>query len=713
MYVIDSKSGMLQVPVAVFTSWTQAHINRLMFEKILLGIAILQMARASTCQAQSSGGAGSCKTCGVTIGDSEYCSECNDGANYAPVDGICANAGQAPASTLCPQHSAGKCTQCGSTSFKYKDGCYQPNDGKPGRNLCLVANAGVCTEAAPGYFAPVGAANTEQSVVACGDTTGVTIAANGNHKYKGVAGCAECSAPDAAPGAREDKVARCTKCGGNKYLKDNTCVDNAEACGNGHAAKEDSTNGNKCLACTDTGSGGVANCDTCSYDEQSKKIKCTKCTGNNYLKTTSEGTSCVQKEQCNGAYFPNDSVDGKKQCVSCGDATNKGIADCKKCSLKAASASAGPLITCTECQADKYLKTESGTASCVSAEECKDGFFPTTDTSGKRVCAPCNEADKGGIADCAKCSLKAASARAGPLITCSECTNNNLSPLKDACMAACPAGMYANNKVCTPCHESCASCSNDAEASCTACYPGSVLSRSSGGTGACIKECTGRYAENCGASQCTAVVGGSKYCSKCKAGFAPVDGVCVSTTTRAPTGCTPGDGVCTACTGSYFLQSGGCYSAGAFPGNTLCTTASNGKCQTCANGQTADNQGSCPACPDGCSKCTGSAPSQQCSGCLPGYYKSGSNCVKCDASDNGIVGVPNCVSCAPPAGGSGSVTCYVKTDGTSGGDDNTGGSANRSGLSTGAIAGISVAVIVVVGGLVSFLCWWFLCRGKA
>ena len=34
-------------------------------------------------------------------------------------------------------------------------------------------------------------------------------------------------------------------------------------------------------------------------------------------------------------------------------------------------------------------------------------------------------------------------------------------------------------------------------------------------------------------------------------------------------------------------------------------------------------------------------------------------------------------------------------------------------LSTGAIAGISVAVIVVVGGLVGFLCWWFICRGNA
>ncbi|ESU34711.1 Hypothetical protein DHA2_154295, partial [Giardia duodenalis] len=40
-------------------------------------------------------------------------------------------------------------------------------------------------------------------------------------------------------------------------------------------------------------------------------------------------------------------------------------------------------------------------------------------------------------------------------------------------------------------------------------------------------------------------------------------------------------------------------------------------------------------------------------------------------------------------------------------------STNKSGLSTGAIAGIAVAAVIVIGGLVGFLCWWFLCRGKA
>ena len=83
--------------------------------------------------------------------------------------------------------------------------------------------------------------------------------------------------------------------------------------------------------------------------------------------------------------------------------------------------------------------------------------------------------------------------------------------------------------------------------------------------------------------------------------------------------------------------------------------------------------------------------------------------MKCDTDDNTIKGVPNCVSCAPPSG-SGPVTCYVTQEPSV---NPTDPSVNKGGLSSGVIVGISVAVIVVVGGLVGFLCWWFICRGKA
>ena len=334
--------------------------------------------------------------------------------------------------------------------------------------------------------------------------------------------------------------------------------------------------------------------------------------------------------------------------------------NCAKCT---SSNTQNTPATCIECAGDLYLKTDGSTTSCVAAEQCNNGFFPTTDSSNKKVCVKCSDKTKGAIADCAKCSLQVSSARAGAAVTCTECgSTKKLSPLKDACLDSCPAGTY-DNSICTPCHTSCAECNGNAnQDSCTACYPGSVLNRTtdSGSTGTCIPECTGRYAENCEPDMFTANIGGSKYCSKCKSGYVLVDGLCVSAGTRAaPAGCTPGDGVCSSCTGTYFKESGGCYLSTAYPGNTLCSNAAAGKCTTCANGQTPDQQtGSCPVCPAGCSKCIGSGDPKTCSECLAGYYLSSSKCVKCTENSNGITGVPNCVSCAAPTT-SGPVTCYV------------------------------------------------------
>ncbi|ESU39435.1 Variant-specific surface protein, partial [Giardia duodenalis] len=167
-------------------------VGGLMFGRFLLAIVILQLARAACTQEADDG---KCKTCGVTIGQDTWCSECN-GANYAPVNGVCEDVEtQADKKALCKAHASGACTTCGGNSFMYKDGCYSSGEGLPGHSLCLSSDGdGVCTEAAPGYFAPVGAANTEQSVIACGDTTGVAIAAGGN-TYKGVADCASCAPP--------------------------------------------------------------------------------------------------------------------------------------------------------------------------------------------------------------------------------------------------------------------------------------------------------------------------------------------------------------------------------------------------------------------------------------------------------------------------------------------------------------------------------------
>ncbi|KAE8304612.1 VSP [Giardia duodenalis] len=636
----------------------------------MLLVAFYFVLSALTAACQSDAQIAKCTQCvKISTSDTEICTECKAEGDV-PINGVCTPKGDATVTTAGCKTDAGAeittektCGQCDGAYFLHKNGCYAIG-GDVGRLICADAAAagrvssktpGVCEGCVVGYFKNPSAANNKDSCIACNDATGVV---DGGNTYKGILNCATCQPPASAGAARQDKVAVCESCLEGFFVD---------------------SNGAACTACQDN------NCAKCDAGAG----KCTKCkaTANKpYLKKgeTEDSNTCVDKSGCNdNSHFTDDADDptNGKMCKKC----SEGIADCKTCALKD-NPEGTILITCSACIAGTNQPNADGTK-----------------------CVLCD------IQDCIKCNEEN---------MCEECTGGkSLSPLKNMCMEGCPAGTRDVSGICTNCHNSCAECDGDSEASCTACYPGLVLSKSNtGATGTCIPECTGRYAENCEAGQCTAVVGGSKYCSRCKAGFAPVDGVCVSTTTRAVTGCMPNDnndGTCKACTTTYFLQSGGCYQSAAYPGSNLCSNAQNGKCTNCANGQQPEaSTGSCPACASGCKTCE-VANKEACKTCLPGYYLAGAKCVKCDTNDpndgSHIVGVPNCVSCAPPTGGNGGpVTCYVKTDVTNdGGNDNNGGNTNKSGLSTGAIAGISVAVIVVVGGLVGFLCWWFICRGKA
>ncbi|ESU41509.1 Variant-specific surface protein, partial [Giardia duodenalis] len=297
--------------------------------------------------------------------------------------------------------------------------------------------------------------------------------------------------------------------------------------------------------------------------------------------------------------------------------------------------------------------------------------------------------------------------------TCKTCTDNYYLTPTGQCVDKCDklGGYYADSNVCKPCDPSCAACTAAGASKCLSCPAGKVLQYTDDTKvdqgGSCVDECKTNTG---GCTDCGAVIGGSKYCSKCSdVGQAPLNGNCAANTARTKFCTTASDGACTQCASGYFLLDGGCYETSRQPGKSVCTTANNGQCQTCANGQQPAS-GVCPACPAGCSKCSGSSDPKTCSECLAGYYKSGTSCVKCDKNSNDIQGVPNCVSCKEPSSGSGPVTCYVTQEPAV---DPADPSVNKGGLSSGAIVGISIAVIVVVGGLVGFLCWWFLCRGKA
>ncbi|KAE8303365.1 VSP AS8 [Giardia duodenalis] len=568
------------------------------------------------------------------------------------------------------------CSQCSTAAEHLVNGkCI--TTGEDAEGACTTKNDGTCTSCKAGFFLHRGGCyemGSDIGLLVCNDRTatadkdGICIACHDGY-FKN-------------PASDADKTKEsCIACNNTAGVDHNKGVQNCATCDApktpGQSSAEQTAT---CKSCVD-GYYGTTSCQQCHADCRTctgnGEDKCTSCkdTGKQYFKegANSDGTgTCVDENGCGNTHFP---IAEDKKCHLCGSVSEGGVADCKTCSKT------GDSVKCLTCEGTKK-PNEAGTGCFVCPME-----------------------------HCEKCSKDN---------VCEACgSEKKLSPLGDACLDACPAGTRTDANVCNLCHESCASCSTNAEASCTACYPGYVLNRSSDDTGTCIKECTGDFMAHCKADGCSLNVGGSKYCDQCEEGYAPVDGVCTSipATARDASGCKASGGKCTECGANYALLSGGCYNTQKLPGSSVCTAAQNkGQCQTCANGQTYADK-NCPTCTEGCVKCAGSK--ETCTDCLAGYYKTIDNkCVKCTASsgdNNQITGVENCISCAPPAGGSGPVTCYVtqqKADDGTGGD--TGGdSTNRSGLSTGAIAGISVAVVAVVGGLVGFLCWWFVCRGKA
>ena len=179
----------------------------------------------------------------------------------------------------------------------------------------------------------------------------------------------------------------------------------------------------------------------------------------------------------------------------------------------------------------------------------------------------------------------------------------------------------------------------------------------------------------------------------------PINGVCVANNARQALCTSSGDGTCSACTEGQLLKDGGCYETTRQPGKSVCTAAQGGKCTQCANGL-ATTDGACGVCHASCATCSAAGDASKCKTCAAGYYKESASDGPCKSCSEGLVGCRQCTATAADT-----FLCLEMGDATD--------SGNKSGLSSGAIAGISVAAIVVVGGLVGFLCWWFICRGKA
>ncbi|ESU40551.1 Variant-specific surface protein [Giardia duodenalis] len=624
--------------------------------------------------------------------------------------GGCYKAGVAPGSEICTAASEGKCTACNAGA----SGKYVIQNGDPG--------------AAPG---------TE--CILCSDAAG----ANG---YKGVANCGTCALEDSSTTttcktcqARAFLTGgQCTVCGvdclvctsatecgtctAGKYLKTDskTCVD-AAGCSPGTYA--DPAAG-QCKACSTID----ANCGTCEYNEAAGKGRCLTCTGGGktLVKAEVDGTTtCVTADECatndvDGSHFR---ADGDTKCILCSDtsgsANDQGVVGCKTCTKNS-----GSPPTCSECL-DGYYDSGNGAVTCTACtgescaawakatkdqcSTCKPGYFlKTSGTPGQ--CFACDDANNQGVEGCAQCS-------GGATPTCTKCKLNYRQS-------------GSNHVTCTK------TCEDD-----SAC----------GGT-----------AGACGAI----VVGGDGkmkyYCSHCgESTKFPIDGICTDQS-QGNTGCV--NNVCTFCTTGYFLYMGGCYSTASAPGSLMCKTAAGGICTT-PTGQYfkvpgASNQNQSVL------RCGSSSGTTTGTGSDAKAYVGVEGCKTCTApseAPSGAMAPARCTACGsskkPSLLGSGCFTCTVdgcshcsadgvceactsaeqrpSTDGKQCIPCNISGCTRCSeaskcsqcgdgyrlesdtcvptgpNLSSGAIAGISVAAVVVVGGLVGFLCWWFVCRGKA
>ena len=409
---------------------------------------------------------------------------------------------------------------------------------------------------------------------------------------------------------------------------------------------------------------------------------------------------------CEATFVP---INGQCVAKASNEATSAG------CTQTASSDAADQ--TCGKCGANYFLfmggcykaGQTPGSEICTAASEgkctaCKtdNGLFknpanPSTPGSECILCWDTTGADKyKGVENCNTCQAP-----------------NTPGPAK---CDTCQDGYYKDGQACTQCADTCATCKTDAN-TCISCPKGKYLK---GNT--CGADCGDNtyypdpVSRKCISCSAATSEGGIEGCTACK----------YNATVSKPQ--------CTACLEGKYLDGNTCIDASSCKGAKYPDPKTN-KCIQCAT-----DIPECTACTYSsslqkpvCSACGGSKPllktaadgTTTCEAdCGDGYFQhiatSGSNlktCQSCSAPKDGltpaVTGIPGCTQCTYTEN-----TNTLKCTACGSGYKLEGGacvsaSANKSGLSTGAIAGISVAAVVVVGGLVGFLCWWFICRGKA
>ena len=342
-------------------------------------------------------------------------------------------------------------------------------------------------------------------------------------------------------------------------------------------------------------------------------------------------------------------------------------------------------------QPGQTMCAEASTGKCTRAADGKTYFVPPSDTDATHdSVVSCGDATNGvtlggkkyvGVNGCAKCDAPGAGAGSEKVATCTKC--------KDGFFGK---NLGADGATCAACHDqtNCATCSDGEANHCTKCKTDKYLTA----TGTCVETCTE------GTQFSTETPESGKKCFDCNDSNNGVDGCerCIAPGASQP------KPTCTKCKAEKYLKIDGTCANDA----TGCTaktefgkkdSVNGNKCVKC-NNVAAGGITDCAECAAIESPAKAGAPLVTCSQCNGKKVQPDKKgCVDtCPANSSDKSGVCECVEgYAPSADGS---SCASS-------------STNKSALSTGAIAGISVAAVVVVGGLVGFLCWWFVCRGKA
>lgn len=424
---------------------------------------------------------------------------------------------------------------------------------------CFGSSSSECNSCKPNYF--------RQSPTS---TTCKTTCPSGYFKNFTEMVCIPCNPACSVCSGTENTA--CTACNSGYYLQINsaTCLNTCQV---GYIAAPWA---NACSPCYI----GCATCTNYGYN------LCLTCFSGYYFQPTSTNvSSCLTFCPLDGYWADSSS----NKCVAC-------ASSCKRCT--------GPTNSmCTVCNNGYYLQPNSMTCDAT----CPQNYFPD---STSNTCKPCDSA-------CTICTGSTPS-------SCSACQPGlYLLQAGTSCLTSCPTtfknrGYWTDtlHYICSPCDDSCSTCTGPTNADCLACNKGYYLSSTSNACLPCSEGC----------ATCTS--SSSEACTSCFQGFymQPTSNSCRVNCPEAGYWPNPSDNkcaqcnpACTQCTGPEATSCQTC-SPGFFkqPSSTECITS-------CSQGYYKDNNtNSCSPCSEPCLTCTG-ASNASCLSCLPEYFLQGSS----------------------------------------------------------------------------------------